>query len=463
MRIILCALTLALTTIGRAQVPDFVSTLAFNFYPQMELLDANTAFVGGGHLAGIEFFQRGTLVDLSGEEATVQWVYNEDDAAGGFTTDALVLSNGNLLLFTPEDVALGTSDLEFHLTCLDTSGDLVWEVSYPVALTTTYFQARLRMFESSDEQLHVFTPVQSEDGLTFEIRHYSLDGTDLGSSPVLIDYSTDAWYDVGDMHLTADEKLVIVGRHSSINTFILGLNLDGSVAFETQIPVTPIGATLWYTHVSETASGELLAAGYYSNAGNLGMARRFSATGELIQEVVFGTAPDVVILRCIRELPDGRIAIGARWANEEGIWAPRLIVMDAALEVEEFDYFFESEVPGVVENMRIASNGDIIGINDLVLGGGERTDIWRMSSDPVSTDEIQLGERIRIGPNPATDIVRIFDHSFTTFEVRDASGGLVFSGEMSSDQIDISRLSTGVYDLHLFGSEHHAQTRLLKL
>lgn len=463
MKCISCVFALVLFAFtSSAQAPFFVTPLAFDFYPQFTLMNSDSAFVAGGHLQGIEFFQRGTLVDISAEEALVEWVYNEDDVTAGFSTDALALSNGNLLLFTPQDVALGDPNLNFYLTCLSPSGDVVWEVIHPSVLVNSYFQARMRVFESSTGEIQMLATVQTEAGMSFEIRHYSLDGEDLGADPVDLVTSVGWAYGIGDMHLTADDTLILVGRHSTDVSFLLALSLTGEVLFETNTTAAD-GGTYWNAHVSETAAGELLTAGYYANDGNLGVARRYSATGELLQEEVYGTSPDIVILRCIREMPDGRIAIGGRWSNEEDVWAPRLIILDATMENQEFSYFFPSETPGTVENLRMTDSGEIVGINDLILGAGERTDIWRLSLEPISVDGIEVGERIKIGPNPARDFIRIYDPRFDNYIICNARGAVVLAGELSKADILLNGLAAGTYTVHLAGSGLHAQTRLVKL
>ena len=443
-----------------AQTPAYTHEIGFDFFPQLDLLNDTTALVCGGHLQGIEFSQRAVCIHAGASGATNAWVYNEDDVATGFTTDVLALSDGNVLLYTPEDVALIGANLELHLTKLDPQGNLLWNVDHPIALTSLVYQSRFRVFETSDNRIVVLAPLQGENGVDYELRFYDLDGNFLSNVPVDLDVSGDSVYDQGNSYMTSDDQWLLAGRHVS-NNFLLSIAMDGSINWNTEYTAEP-DPDLWYTDLCQRANGDILVCGYYSEDGNQGVVQRFDAQGNYQNELVLGNVPDVVITRCVRELSDGRVAVGTRWMGDNEVWSPRLIVFSEDLTIEEVAYTWPTDVTGTVENLRETSDGQLVGINDMILGSVERTDLWRFTLQPLVSVGEWTVERLRIGPNPAVDRLVVHGVDQAVCVVYGLNGQRLLEGASGPSGIEIAHLAAGTYLLEVHGPQGPVRMRWVK-
>lgn len=127
------------------------------------------------------------------------------------------------------------------------------------------------------------------------------------------------------------------------------------------------------------------------------------------------------------------------------------------------EMFTFTEVTASFIRVEILSNygdpGNLLALAEVAFAGTE----------VLSIIDNNISDAISLYPNPATDILSISNSSTTKIEnisIYDMNGRLVLNSEIrdngSSQQINVSALSSGVYMLHMKGGQANAIKRLIK-
>jgi len=76
--------------------------------------------------------------------------------------------------------------------------------------------------------------------------------------------------------------------------------------------------------------------------------------------------------------------------------------------------------------------------------------------------EQELAGKLIIAPNPASESIRISNAEIgSTFEIANIAGSAVLTGKLESKEINISRLSEGVYTVRVSNSKGSMVTKLM--
>lgn len=116
----------------------------------------------------------------------------------------------------------------------------------------------------------------------------------------------------------------------------------------------------------------------------------------------------------------------------------------------------------ILQPMQYAAN--IIPKRNILIGKG-----WTFSGDVLGscllkTNETAFSNNVNIYPNPVTDFIYIknLKSSNASHKILDASGRLIFNGNIKSEKIDVSSLSKGNYLLQLITNENTINFKFIK-
>lgn len=442
-----------------SQQPTFVSEVIFDYAMRFEILEEGQVVMPSGHLDGLSFFERCYRMDWTSEGAEIAWAWNESDASHGFSTDAVPLSNGHVVLFTPEDVSFTNAHINLRLTCLSAEGDLIWQHAYLQELNSTVNFQNLRLLPTPSGGIVAVVPVPAGNDVAYERWEWDEDGNLMSQAPTGLIASDGVHYDFEAHAMLPDGTLVLAGRWDLVSDVILAIGTDGSVLWEDQF--APAEGLIWFSDALVTGNGDVVFTGYLALDGNRGMVTRIGGDGTNRTTTYYGTVEESVLFQSIVALDNGRVAIGGRWMNEEGVRAPRVMIWDADISQEEFHYSFPSEVSGAVECLRLYNGSSLLGINNLVLSSTERMDFWSMEDVVLlSTDKWQVN-RWTIGPNPFRDVLALNGPLGGSYVLTTTSGERMMAGPLVPS-LDLTEFPSGAYLLHLHDDDRSETVRIVK-
>jgi surface protein len=118
-----------------------------------------------------------------------------------------------------------------------------------------------------------------------------------------------------------------------------------------------------------------------------------------------------------------------------------------------------------VSPLTYSHNAAVTARNNLINNKG-----WAISGDTyngecqsfLGTSDVKIKGEINIYPNPATDIIYVKNSNAKDFKIIDASGRIVSSGDLASEQINIQALIPGNYILQLYSKENIRNLKFIK-
>ncbi|MEM6263188.1 MAG: T9SS type A sorting domain-containing protein [Bacteroidota bacterium] len=252
---------------------------------------------------------------------------------------------------------------------------------------------------------------------------------------------------------------------STNNAFMAKLTADGQMVWQREFYETAIKDE-FFSAISPTSSTEFVVSGISREIGDTtrSLLAKIDSSGQLIWSNTYSRFFDQR-LGNVQPLRDGRLLLTGEttpdaWllitnSQGKGVCSGRPVVLNDSAITATMDTLIYSDNPNMVNNDTIAHHNI-----DLVF---QQNDVCIISSVKAGSDD-RFG--ITVYPNPVTDLISIqweqMPRNAVRMKLRNAQGQALFSQQGIADELDISRLPTGLYFLEIEADGQAYHWKLVK-